>query len=280
MNWFRAHRLPSSATATRWSRRRRRRTAHTLIEILLALGLSLVILTAVYAALDQHWRSAEAGQQQTERMQVTRALFERLSSDLRATVFRPAVELDHTPGTSNVTRMNIVQQEEPYLGHSVGIMGDAETLLAQISGPATGRLGTGTLNGPRTVRWEMRAIESSGSAQAQAPPDRSAATAATAKRVSALTRVAREITSPTPLARARRVAPSDVVAAEVETIRFRYFSRGSWFERWDSVGQGELPRAVEITIGFRRANSRKQEAGDQTSAGEYRLVVPIPASEA
>jgi len=275
MSCFRWHRLARSATASLRSPGTRSRAAHTLIEILLALGLSLVILTAVYAALDQHWRYAEAGQRQTERMQLTRALFERISLDLRSVVFRPAVDLGPTIGSGNVTRIDIVQPGEPYVGRSVGIMGDAETLMVQTSSPDAEKS-----SGSRTVRWEILAITSNGPDGTRAARSRQAATLPTEHEAAGLARVAQDNTSPARLAAVKTISPSDLVAAEVETIRFRYFARGNWFERWDSVGQQELPRAVEITIGFRRANSGEQEAGNETSTGEYRFVVPVPASEA
>lgn len=233
------------------------RAAHTLIEILLALGLSLVILTAVYAALDQHWRYAAAGQQQTERMQVARALFERLSLDVRSAVFRPAVDA----------------------GRSIGIKGDADTLTVQVqtTGAQRGR-------GSRTVCWQMRAVEAGDRDGTRIDPSRAATGAATGPVTEhaalGLVRVARDDSSPASLADLKTPAANDLVAAEVATIRFRYFAGGRWFERWDSVGQQELPRAVEITIGFRGAGVAEQPAGGRAVAGEYRVVVPVPAAEA
>lgn len=272
MSSFLAHPLARSATALRRPRRQRRRTAHTLVEILLALGLSMVILTAVYAALDQHWRYAEAGQRQTERMQVTRALFERIAIDLRSAVFRPDVDLRRPLDTGNVKRIDVVQPGEAYVGRSVGIVGDAEKLIVQVN--ITGAERT---SASRTVLWKMHPIEAHGGDGNRAAA-RAAATS-TDQAALALTRLARDNMSPTTWADVKTVSPDDLVAAEVETIRFRYFARGSWFDQWDSVSGRELPQAVEITIGFRRGPAVEQPSG-QASAGEYRLVVPIPASEA
>ena len=77
----------------------------------------------------------------------------------------------------------------------------------------------------------------------------------------------------------KTVSPTDLLAVEVETIRFRFFARGSWFDHWDSVERQELPQAVEITIGFGNATAVKRTAGDQTNPGEYRLIVSVPVSE-
>jgi Tfp pilus assembly protein PilW len=237
------------------------RTGHTLIEILLALGLSLVILTAVYAALDQHWRYAEAGQRQTERMQVTRALFERISLDLRSVVFRPSAGPEHAIGLVD-TRIDVAQPDEAYGGRSIGVVGDGETLVVQTSTPNV----EGS-SGSQTVRWEVRAVESRTAANQTGETN-------------GLARIARDKATIVSSDAAQAVSTRDLLAAEVETIRFRYFAGGSWLDRWDSVVRQKLPRAVEITIGFRKLNSVDQRVNDKEASGEYRLIVPVPASEA
>ena len=44
----------------------------TLIEVLVAVGTALMLLTAVYAAIDMHWRYENAGQLEMKRGQVAR----------------------------------------------------------------------------------------------------------------------------------------------------------------------------------------------------------------
>ena len=229
------------------------RAGHTLIEILLALGLSLVILAAAYAALDQHWRYAEAGQRQTERMQVTRALFERMSLDLRSVVFRPEADADLAIGTGDMTRIDVVQRADLYAGRSVGIVGDVQKLVLQIDAA-----GVESPAGVQTIRWETHA----GAASVQG--------------TRGLARIARRETV---LDATKMVSPEDLLASEVETIRFRYFARGRWVDHWDSVERQELPSAVEITIGFRNVNTSEPTTSDKAHSGEYRLIVPVPASE-
>jgi len=91
---------------------------------------------------------------------------------------------------------------------------------------------------------------------------------------------ARDQTTLVSLNAAQTASPEDLLAPEVETIRFRYFARGNWFDRWDSAGRLELPQAVEMTIGFRQRNAPNDNTRDRTPTGEYRLVVPVLASEA
>ncbi len=60
----------------------------TLLEMVLALGLSSLLLVALYTALQMHWSSSALGQVEMERSQVARALFRRIETDLRSVVFR------------------------------------------------------------------------------------------------------------------------------------------------------------------------------------------------
>lgn len=247
----------------------RRCAGHTLVEILLALGLSLVILVAVYAALDQHWRYAEAGQRQTERMQVTRALFEQLQADLRAVVFRP-VALD----PEGVAASGLLTRSAGTVS-PLGIRGDAQSLTIQIGPPpADPALGS------QRVHWEMAAFEADLEGPSDFATEVADGTASTRTPSTSLARQVQSISSPVTNEELAAMQPNHLVAAEVTAIRFRYFSEGSWFTSWDSAARQQLPAAVEILIDFRQPLSGQPQLPTATSTGEYRLVVPVPVSEA
>lgn len=242
------------------------RTGHTLIEILLALGLSLVILAAAYAALDQHWRYSEAGQLQTERMQITRALFEQLSADLRSIVFRP----DGSEVVVDPIQIDVNQRVEQYIGRNVGIVGDGEMLVLRTDVPGDERS-----TGVQTIRWEMQEVASSDRAGAYSANNRP--NVVLEQRAFGLARVAQREER---LDVANIDSKPDVLAAEVTAIRFRYFAKGTWSEQWDSVEQQKLPQAVEVTIDFREAAAAERPTSDSTRPGKYRLIIPVPVAEA
>lgn len=73
----------------------------TLLEIVLALGLSSLLLAALYTALQMHWSSSALGQVEMERSQVARALFRRIETDLRAVVFRDSALTSSTDDGSS-----------------------------------------------------------------------------------------------------------------------------------------------------------------------------------
>ena len=275
MSFARVHNPIAGPVALRGEHRSHFRAGHTLVEILLALALSLIILAAVYAALDQHWRYAEAGQSQTERMQVTRALFERISLDLRSVAFRSAAGRQRFARRDGSTRVNVVQSIELYSGPSFGIVGDAEKLAMRIDAP-----GDGPFAGARTVRWEVRTGSSDRRERGRTEASRLADAAPITDEVAGLARVARADGALASLQNSMPVMPQELLATEVKTIRFRYFARGQWFTSWDSARRAELPRAVEVTIGFHDVMTGAEKSSDANREGEYQLVVPVPASEA
>ena len=59
----------------------------TLIEVLVAVAMALLLLTAVYSAIDMHWRFESSGQLELQRGQVARAVYGRLSIDIRSVQF-------------------------------------------------------------------------------------------------------------------------------------------------------------------------------------------------
>src|SRR5690606_39947703 len=60
---------------------------------------------------------------------------------------------------------------------------------------------------------------------------------------------------------------AELVAPEVNYLGFRYFDGLQWVDTWDSSLLGGLPRAVEITIGFR---STDQTSSTVTGRSEER----------
>src|SRR5215471_14645265 len=65
-------------------RRTSRRSAFTLLEVLLALGIAVVLLAAVYAAVDTQLKQAQAARDLVEQSAVARNLFARMSNDMAA----------------------------------------------------------------------------------------------------------------------------------------------------------------------------------------------------
>lgn len=60
----------------------------TLLELLLALAMSVVLFGVLFTALDLYWRFSLTGQEEVTRSQIARSVFNRMSSDIRSTIYR------------------------------------------------------------------------------------------------------------------------------------------------------------------------------------------------
>jgi prepilin-type N-terminal cleavage/methylation domain-containing protein len=65
------------------------RRGFTLLEVLVALSLSVLLIGAVYSGLNLYWRYSTAGQADVERAQLARALLRRIELDVRTVMYRP-----------------------------------------------------------------------------------------------------------------------------------------------------------------------------------------------
>ena len=61
----------------------------TLVELLLAMALTLTLMTMLYTAMDLHYRFSTMGQIEVERSQIARSLLSQMAADIRSTVYRP-----------------------------------------------------------------------------------------------------------------------------------------------------------------------------------------------
>jgi hypothetical protein len=62
------------------------RAGYTFLEVILALGLSLILVAGIYSAVQMTYQQWEVGRQAAEEAQVVRALFQRIRTDLHATI--------------------------------------------------------------------------------------------------------------------------------------------------------------------------------------------------
>lgn len=266
------------------------RRGFTLLEVLLALGLSVILLTAVYSAMDLYWSYSTAGQIEVERSQLARTLLKMMASDIRSVVYRedvPASETTESEGsteseeglTDDETESGTTMLEDPaeaYATQDVGVFGDSTTLVLHIDkpvrntdyAPATDDLGLMQDSDLQSVSWFLAGsgtgtLQSMGDLQglARLRGDRS---------VIGLADEQGDLAS--------LGALTQVLAAEVNFLEFQYFDGLEWLPDWDSVANGGLPLAIGITIGFAPppATNALFQRAPSTSTETYRLVVALP----
>jgi prepilin-type N-terminal cleavage/methylation domain-containing protein len=115
----------------------------TLLEVLIAMAVSLLLLGAVYSALDLHWKYSTAGRDEVERAQLVRAIFQRMELDIRSVVYPP-------PTASDASQMAAG-------GSSTGSTAGSAT------GPAAGASGAGTAGTASTASTAGTASTADGS---------------------------------------------------------------------------------------------------------------------
>jgi type II secretory pathway pseudopilin PulG len=288
----------------------RRRGAFTLVELLAALGISLLLIAAVTASLDIYLRVTTTGQVAIERQQVTRALFDLMTRDVSSLVFRPATTTEaaaedtgtesSTDSTSGVgmsgagasaeaetTAITVQDPESAYATTSLGLVGDAQSLLLHVSRPLED-LSYAAPQGATSLT--ARTSDLLSVSYFLAEPGAEGLAGAVADRHS------RGISDPTERVLAARgpaglarlegdrmaMANADeeldtaalaeaarVIAPEIATLTFRYFDGQEWVETWDSTAMERLPQAIEVTLGYRDA------AGETGAPRGLSGVVPI-----
>ena len=291
-----------------------RRAGFTLVELILALGLTITLLTAVYSAMELHWKFSTLGRIEVERAQVARQLLTMMSSDIRSATFsiEDVYGSDAAPseddgfsddgtdssddgfstGTDDETEATMTadpfQFAEPglaFTGASSGVYGDAGTLVIHMSRPYRER-NRADLTASSLSKSDLKSV-----AYFLAEGDGMLSLTAQTYLVSSdgpqegLVRMDSD-----PFSLALSEAESDplenvskirVLAEEIEYISFEYHDGYEWVTEWDSTYQGRLPNAIGITLGFRApeyAEGSIFAREPSKSTDTFRIVVPLVAS--
>lgn len=260
-------------------------TAFTLVEVLMAIGLSMVLLLAVYEAMHLYFRISTVGQEDMKRAQLARAIFGKMTEDIHSVVYRkadtsdaetdsaddsgdPAADPDDDPDAIDDTE---VDPEDETSDQSIGVFGDAQTLLLNISKPTRQHLNalpdetsevTSFGADLQSVAYFLTGADSSGTLQETVARQ---ATDSNGEEASGLARMqgdrlamnlADETGDVDMLA-----SNSTILAKEVIFLQFRYFDGFEWYEEWDSDELGGVPMAIEIIIGFESPVDEETEGG-------------------
>ena len=280
--------------------------AFTLLEVVLAIGLSTVVLLILTTAIHLFLFRTDTGHGEMETNQLARALLNRMADDLRAVRFTP-VSHDRT---------SLGSQETASCGQGSGLVGMADELRvdraaawrwgpvpesesdAAVGTPADEIRYARTIDPPETVRYflregdEVSAAELARLGSQENPVD--CAGLCVERWPTAQDLMGPSQTDSTE-ASSESVPRShvEILSPEVIELEFAYADdSGELMERWDSTEQAALPRSVEIRLTLRK--DRSPRARDIRGTGpraslpdgprpiasgdiiKYRLVVEIP----
>jgi type II secretory pathway pseudopilin PulG len=235
----------------------RRRSAFTILEILMALAIGVMLLGALYIAVSMQMRSAQVGRQMMQQNTLVRSLFSRIDNDLNATVNQTDPARWRNQNISSTMSVNTATTS------SNGIW-TTSTILLPLGG--FGPSDDQHLN-VFVVRFPREAYQQS----SDDPNDTNTQNQLT---VSDLRRISYWFVQGKGLARQEYAqatsddaqnmnAPPDddstIIAPEVTNVKFSYFDGTEWQDSWDGTqiipspdGLTPLgsPRAIKIMLEF------------------------------
>lgn len=286
------------------------RAAFTLLELMLALGLTATLLTAVYSALELHWRFSTLGQVEVERAQIARAIFTKMSADIRSTMYAPPVDefvpedssgsdtdddTDTGSSTSDADEflvepiVEVTDPAEAYSGSSIGVFGDAVSVVLHINRPYRPRansdedvLNPESESNQKSISYFLAGGEGNlasmvaGQFQTEQVYDDG---------IDGLARMSGDRFTLTLADQqgdmVQLASQTKLLAEEINSLSFEYHDGVEWLTEWDSDVQERVPNAIGITIGFREPNYPEGSIlyhQPSESTDTYRIVVPLVVS--
>lgn len=281
------------------------RRGFSLLEVMLSLTLAVVLLSAIYAAMEHSWRLTATGREEMARSQVARAVLRKIVLDVRAVMFVPTPLTDAeveassttstastgtgtgstgtgtgsttgTDGTTTDTSATETTMEEPS-SRSLGIRGNSTQMQLHISRARRDLNFSTNVDGTNmeTRTSDLRAVTYT-----------LAGTSGTGTTGTGLIRTegdrlivqAVEEDGGT----AAQASQSQALAPEITSLLFRYFDGSTWCETWDSEATGYLPKAIEVTIGFAPPKSQGgplTNVAVSSSADQFRTVILVPLAD-
>lgn len=286
------------------------RSGLTLLELLITLGLGVLLISSISAAITIYLNTETAGRARMERAQLVRAIYLKMVNDIRCVSFRESVADDSSSSTglsaaeeASVTGMATaplntgpIDPDTGLTNETVGLFGDSQKLVLHISRPrrlpAAAAAGAGAgqgredaspfpdydPSGLRSISWSLSGTNT-GNSSGQGSAG------------GGLSRLDQDryLTTTEPAARGsdEGIPEGQVLAPEVTSLQFRYFDGVDWLDSWDSSTEERLPNAVEVTIAFRSLVQSQADydiftngVASEVDQKPFRFVIALPLAPA
>lgn len=268
-----------------------RRSGYTLLEVLLAVGIGLLLVAALYVALDVQMRYMQSGRQLVAEAQLARGVLNRIASDVRA-----QMALLPTSASLAMMQQEVDAQASSSASSSTG---SSSTGSASGTGGGSGGGASGTEATEQPAEDPSQAAQVNFGVQGDsttlvlcvnATPryslmeSQSQLTYSDQRRVTYLLQpglgLLREETRGvlgTNLGPGDTV--SEVIAPEVAELQFRYFdpASGGWMTEWDGTYQGP-PLAIEILLTLQPPLETMTNEFANRPPTQHRLVISVPTA--
>jgi prepilin-type N-terminal cleavage/methylation domain-containing protein len=245
------------------------RRAFTLLEVLLSAAIGVLLMAALYVAMQVQLDHAQAGREAVEEGLLVRALLRRMSNDIA-----PGLGPTLNPNTANANPTNTNTTNTGMTTTSTApifnLQGDSQRLVLWVSRISSDlsqwQTNQGVSSDVRRITYWLAG--GSGSPLGLARQEIKQATSD-----DALNSMTADIPD----------EGSFVIAEEVQSVAFRYFDGTSWQDSWDGTQADSSgastgpPQAVEITVSILPPNSGSS-TGASPGLKTYRHVVAIPTA--
>jgi len=270
--------------------RRRKRAGYTLLEIILALTIAILLLSALYAAVGHQLRQAQAGRDVTSQTTMSRAIVQRIETDVVASLslsepgrYRnlaknaQAQQATQSGGQTTQTGQTTQATQTAQTTQTSGQSGQtAAPPQAEAADATNDDAGLGGASGPVVLPFGVVGDTNTLTLFVSKVPGEIYSTRESdqGQLVSDIRRITYWMADENlGLCRQEvRVATADealapgppsgdvknfLLAPEVKKMEFRYFDGTGWADSWDSTVPGDdgitpigAPRAVEVRIGL------------------------------
>ena len=272
------------------------RLGYTLLEVLLALGLSGMLMLLVYTAMQTYWQLSTAGRIDMERGQLARTLVRRMEMDIRSVTYKAEKQqqaagseeqaADEGAGntqtgtgsdaSSDTTTIRI-EEDDTYLTADVHLIGTSSSLEMIALRPTRNRTGTledelfaGAESDRRKVGYMFMTAGTDGLGGLYYRN--------VDQQLESMMEAEGSAIDP--------LSQYELLAAEIAYLEFQYLdgTTSSWVSEWHSRDMGGLPRAIKITFQFHpsemASTNRLRMSRTSASTEVFQTVVHLPMSAA
>jgi len=277
------------------------RSGFTIIEVMVAAGLTTLLMAAMYSAMSVYWTTAVESYDEIERSQIARALLRSMARDIQSCTFREEEDQatseddDLLLGDLDTTAAEPVDPDAAMAAYTNGLVGTDTDLMLYISRPdknqsyvSAQELATPSERSSDAIIVRYFLAERGGVGLSGMVAEEALAESTSDSNVAGLAIMhGDQIGLSTAMNLGDidlQMEAADLLAREVAAIRFSYFDGMDEFEEWDSKVKNAMPRAVIIEVTLRTLLPESETRDPEDVPGwisetVHRLVVPVPVSD-
>ena len=247
------------------------RSGLTLLEVLLASALAVVLMAALYVALEVQLRLANTGREAVEQATLVRAIVQRLNNDLTGGLCPTTPPADTSGAATTTTETDAAASAtsavttSDTIAFGSGVIGESDRLtlfVSRVAGAGRNIDESGETPLPSDIRRVMYWLTDHGMARQEIPW-------VTSERLQ---------TSTDPDFEDGKSEKDFVIADEVTKLQFEYWDGSAWASSWDGkalAADGKTPRGPPAAIRVRFTLRLPGDHPGQTVEKEFRHTVAL-----